>query len=688
MNKIDQTPGIHHIAQERLNKFSNEEERIVYQLAKDWFVTNTGEFSIGNNSQYRFALIKATPKYREAFGLERELIVIFSDYDIFQSRSIDAIDKLLESVLDRYESLRIERICSILFSKDKNIKDKISKILKESQNAESQVVIPISYEEILQPQNANNEYFLVNKFREHFYARDLFDFTSPLRKDLYFFGRTDLINKLGNRHFSHENSSIFGLRRSGKTSLVFAIQRQMDKVGCPSVFIACDNTSFQQRRWNECLHYILNELVNLYRDKISKKLLSPLEEYTEKDAALVFEKDLRNIHSKLGKQPILLVFDEIERITFNTAFINHWKEGLDFVFFWQTLKSVFNSSTNIFSYLIVGTNPACIETAKIAEVDNPIFQSVSIEYLDRFDVSQTRDMVGKLGKFVGLDFEESIYTKLTEDYGGHPFLIRQACSFIYQKNKGSLPIKIDRAMYLKAKDEFETNKARGYIKLVLEVLIDFYPDEHFMLTLLAVGDTDFFNKLADSSPEYVTHLVGYGIISKNINQDGYDFRIDAVQKYLQDRNKYKSLNLTVQEMRQEICTRRIELEIRLREIIRMKILGRYNKLIDAHKIIADALKNDNRKKNLQSFAYKDLFDPSKVNIFLDVLRTIVIQEWEIFEEIFVRKEEFNQVMQSLNKYRRIDAHSYETVTNTQFTDFRVNIEWIETRLVEWKKLTG
>ena len=141
-------------------------------------------------------------------------------------------------------------------------------------------------------------------------------------------------------------------------------------------------------------------------------------------------------------------------------------------------------------------------------------------------------------------------------------------------------------------------------------------------------------------------------------------------------------------MRQEICTRRIELEIRLREIIRMKILGRYNKLIDAHKIIADALKNDNRKKNLQSFAYKDLFDPSKVNIFLDVLRTIVIQEWEIFEEIFVRKEEFNQVMQSLNKYRRIDAHSYETVTNTQFTDFRVNIEWIETRLVEWKKLTG
>jgi hypothetical protein len=687
MNEKNQTPGIHAKAEDCLYDFPDEERRIVHKLSQEWFVTKVGGLSI-NESQYRYALIKATQRYREMFGLERELIVVFSGYEVFQARSIDTIDKLLESVLEKQESLRVERICSILFSKDINIEGKIGRILKESQ-VESQVVIPISYDEILKTKGNGDEYFLINKFKNHFYGRDLFDFTSPLRKDVFFFGRTNLINKLGNRHFSSENSSIFGLRRSGKTSLVLAVQRHMDRVQCPSVFIACDNTSFQQRRWNECLHYILKELVDKYNNKVSpKKDLSPLEDYTERDAALVFEKDLRCIYGKLGRKSILFIFDEIERITFNTALLEHWQEGDDFILFWQTLKSVFNASTKIFSYLIVGTNPACIEAPKIAGKDNPIFQSVSIEYLDRFEVEQTRDMVGKLGNFMGLDFEEQIYSKLTEDYGGHPFLIRQACSFIYQRSKSSLPIRIDRAMYLRVKEEFEKTKARGYIKLILEVLTDFYPEEHTMLNLLATGDKDFFNRLANDSPEYVTHLVGYGIISENYSKDGYDFRIDAVQKYLQDSNKYKTLNLSVNEMRQEISQRRIDLELKLRDVVRTQILGRYG-VRNASNVVWNILKSDsaNSKKKLENFKYRDLFDPAKINIYFDGLRKMIVTEWGIFEEIFENEKQLDQVMQSINIYRRIDAHSGD-INNTQFTDFRVNMEWIETRLIEWKKQTG
>ncbi|MEL6552498.1 MAG: hypothetical protein AAFQ63_03400, partial [Cyanobacteria bacterium J06621_11] len=147
MAKINQKPGIHPYAEERLISFSNEEKDIVRKLAKDWYVTNAGEVPIAN-SQYRYVLIKATQRYREMFGLERELIAVFSDYKIFQARSIDAIDKILESVLDKYELLRVERICSVLFSKDDDIEKQINKILREFQ-VESQVVIPISYSEML-----------------------------------------------------------------------------------------------------------------------------------------------------------------------------------------------------------------------------------------------------------------------------------------------------------------------------------------------------------------------------------------------------------------------------------------------------------------------------------------------------------------------------------------------------------
>jgi len=515
----------------------------------------------------------------------------------------------------------------------------------------------LSYNDFLE---SKDSYFLRNKFRASFYERDLFDFTSPLKKDLYFFGRTDLINKLGNRHFSHENSGVFGLRRSGKTSLIFAVQRQMERVSSPSVFIPCDDVSFQQRRWNECLYYVLERLVDKYKTKNKLKgILSPSESYTEKDASVVFKKDLLKIYEQLGKKPVLLVFDEIERITFNTASVKHWQEGLDFVFFWGALKSIFNELDDVFSYMIVGTNPTCIESPKIQGNDNPIFQSVSVEYLERFDVSQTREMIEKLGRFLGLNFDEVIYSKLVGDYGGHPFLMRQVCSLIYQTVKGAIPVQVDRSMYVRAKKEFEQNKATSYMGMILEVLTDFYKDEYTMLKFLALGDIDFFSSLAKDSPQYVAHLVGYGIISRNQSGDGYDFKIDAIQQYLQSRNRYKKLDLDIQEKRREISQRVNDLELKLRDTVRKGIIGHYKKPSIARDVVWIYLKNDNKKyKNkVDQLTYGDLFNSSKVNIYFKALTEIVEKEWSIFEGIFSNELTFKDYMTSINQYRRVPAHA-------------------------------
>ena len=682
----EQEPGMHVSVYKKKANFQNEEWKLLEKLAKEWYVTNAGEVNIAQ-SHYKYALIKATVLYREMFGFERELIVVFSNYRIFQARSIDAIDIIYNLVLAKYQSgRRVERICSVLISKDIEVEIKIRKILTESK--ESQVIVPISYEEFLTNQDS---YFLRNKFKSSFYDRDLFDITSPLRKDLYFFGRTDLINKLGDRHSSNENSGVFGLRRSGKTSLIYAVERYMERVAYPSIYIPCDDTSFQKRRWNECLYYVLEQLVDKYQTKKNKLkgILSPRESYSEKDAQAIFKKDLLAIYEKLGKKPILLIFDEIERITFNTAVLEHWQKGLDFIFFWGSLKSTFNALNRVFSYMIVGTNPTCIEAPKIQEYDNPIFQSVSVDYLERFDVDQTRDMVEQLGNFLGVTFDDVIYGKLVEDYGGHPFLIRQVCSLMYQANKTKIPIRVDRPMYQRAKDDFAQDKGIKYMSMILAVLTEFYKDEYTMLTYLALDDVDFFNTLAKDSPEYVAHLVGYGIISRNQDGTGYDFRMDAIQQHLKSRNRYKKLSLTLDEKRQEISQRRNDLELKLRDIIRQRILGQYNKVKDAKTTVWKYLKHDskNKKIDMEKLKYSELFNPSKVNIFFIFLKDIVEHEWDIFEEIFKEKDAFKDHMQAVNKYRKVDAHA-GSVTEGEFTDFRTNIEWLETCLIEWEKLAG
>jgi ferric iron reductase protein FhuF len=167
------------------------------------------------------------------------------------------------------------------------------------------------------------------------------------------------------------------------------------------------------RRWNTALHYILEQL----KQQHGLTMTLPDEyRFTEIEASKHFERSLQRAYQKLGEKRIVFIFDEIENITFGISPSPHWSDGLDFVYFWQTLRSLFQRSEQLFSFMIVGTNAMCVESPTVNGKDNPIFNQVPFTYIDRFDVPETRDMVRKLGRAMGLRFDEIIYGKLTEDW--------------------------------------------------------------------------------------------------------------------------------------------------------------------------------------------------------------------------------------------------------------------------------
>ena len=55
-----------------------------------------------------------------------------------------------------------------------------------------------------------------------FSGRDLFEYSSPLRTENYFFGREDIINELMQAKYTYQNCGIFGLRKIGKTSILYS----------------------------------------------------------------------------------------------------------------------------------------------------------------------------------------------------------------------------------------------------------------------------------------------------------------------------------------------------------------------------------------------------------------------------------------------------------------------------------
>lgn len=123
------------------SKFQPATWEVIETLSNYWYVSNGGQIPIAH-SYYDTIFLKPTEETKEKFNIEREVIVIFSNYPSFQPRCFDAIDKVRSS----YQKLRFEEICSIMISADNNVEEKVKNFLKSNQ--ESQIIIPFSYKEI------------------------------------------------------------------------------------------------------------------------------------------------------------------------------------------------------------------------------------------------------------------------------------------------------------------------------------------------------------------------------------------------------------------------------------------------------------------------------------------------------------------------------------------------------------
>lgn len=512
-----------------LSIFTEEERSILKTIAtRDWLVTRAESIG-GPGNNYKAVLLKPMVNVREAFNLQREVITVFSPYAELDVRSIDAFDRL------NIPDLRPEEICCILISKDNNAVEKVDSLLRANQ--ESRIVVPFTYEELLG--NKDTE-LILNRIRDKFYSRDLFGIQEALRQERYFFGRKELIHELVNQHLSGSCSGVFGLRKTGKTSVLYGVQRALDKKDAVSVFIDCQTLHLES--WNGAVYRVI-ELACKACCLKQTTVHSKAEYESERDVPELFQEDIHAIHIA-KKRSILLIFDEIENITFETSPSTPWKSGSAFICFWQVLRSTYQhySGRGVFTYLVAGTNPHCVETPSINGTDNPVFSQFQPHYLQPFDFAQTKEMVLKLGSYMGIRFGDEIITHLVEDYGGHPLLMRQACSYIHKHVTNPRPITVTKPSYEKNKAAFyrETGGFIQYAKMILHVLKDWYHDEYEMLVLLAKGEETEFWEFANTCPELVAHLLQYGIIVYNDLDQTYSFRIEAIQSFLSTEEKSKT----------------------------------------------------------------------------------------------------------------------------------------------------
>ena len=649
-------PGINPRA--RLEHFSECESNIIKCLSREFYITNGGKSIKIGQSEYRYCFMKLPDDKVALFGAKDEIIALFSPFQNFEPRTLDAIEK----IQSENSGFRLDKICAFVFSEDKEFVCKLDKTIKSQK--ETRLIIPFSYEEITKEKDSN---FYRGRIKSYFFERNLYDFDNPLRTDIYFFGRDELCQALVDKHLNNQSSSLFGLRRSGKTSILLSVCRRLTYQGRYASLIDCQILHLLS--WHMALFKIIETINVDHRTKI----IIDKNGYTKENAVIQFEYDLSRIYGKL-KKPVLLAFDEIEQIAPTTSITEEWRSGEYFIKLWHVLRASFQKQDNAITVLVAGTNPKCIESPFIQGADNPLFKQIKAEYIPGFCISQTKQMIETLSSYMGISVDEDVYTYLTREFGGHPFLIRQVCSHIKSIIDAGNNRKIDRVLYDSSVSTFNNGNGRGYCEMVIGVLREHYPDEYTMLSYLARGDIKDFTELAASDQNYTMHLLGYGIISES--PAGYDFKIDAVKRFLSQNDRYKKLDLDNAEKLAEIGARRNEVEKKLRKMVSQILKTTLGE--NAAKILVLAMHDAKKRSKYINLDYKDLFNANKHEIYFDNLREIMRKKWEeSFRNHFNENVEiFNSRMTMLNSIGRSDAHCKD-VSDADFLVFRGNMVWLE-----------
>lgn len=310
-------PGVHSKA--KLDRFDREEVSIINCLARSFYITYTESIEKGS-AVYKYALARPCDDIRHVLNYDREVVILFSQYNNFEARSLDAYRDIENSLSE----IRLERAVRFLFSRDDQIAQKIERFLRSE--PEYPTVCAFNYADTrLFSTQAN----ISQHLRKVFYSRDIFNFHSPLRTDHFFFGRNDLMKSIIDRHISGESTGVFGLRRTGKTSLIHALNRIARASRQPLIHIDCQTTEVHLKRWYALIEFICLKICSEYSIKKPSAIA-----FTSENAAENLRKTLVELTKKLGAG-LLIAFDEVENISPNTSPTSHWQHESDALLFWQ-----------------------------------------------------------------------------------------------------------------------------------------------------------------------------------------------------------------------------------------------------------------------------------------------------------------------------------------------------------------
>ncbi len=268
---------------------------------------------------------------------------------------------------------------------------------------------------------------------------DLFDDRNAIGDTLSFFGRGELLQRLEDDLRRAQGIGLFGLRKSGKTSILLQLGLAMRRH--PVVHIDLQPYGGKLRYGGELFDRILQKLAQFVKERSPKfrldvDLCLP-KNHPASELTTDFSQRMSQLSQKLSQAgyelPILLFLDEIERILPTPTDTRERAEEFNACF--GALRAL-SQEKRLLSLLVADVHPDCNRINQWQQADvptNPAFNFFKEVFVTPFSPKETTRMLTDIGELMGVEFDDRTLAEIYRISGGHPFISRQLASLLCKK---------------------------------------------------------------------------------------------------------------------------------------------------------------------------------------------------------------------------------------------------------------
>jgi hypothetical protein len=237
---------------------------------------------------------------------------------------------------------------------------------------------------------------------------------------------------------------------------------------------------------------------------------------------------------------------------------------------------------------------------------------------------------------------------LFDEYGGHPFIVRQACSEL-AKSIPDRPGEMTTALFEKQRASIALMLERN-VRQILNVLAIWYPEEYEMIRMLAHGERASFKEFAEASAEFTQHVEGYGLVRETRSEPRIS--IGLVKNHLarQPKKAAEADASDAESVLAEISRRRNRIEIAMRDLLRDGL--RFAEGSKAMEAALGCLLAD-RRAVLSQHSYREFWP----ELYFNELASILDKNFASFQKrLGYSKADLLKWMDQVNRCRA-DAHA-------------------------------